>query len=346
MSGSVARMNSPYETLDFSNAWQDDPLFVTLDASSGLFPNVSNGRLEATGFLHGTEAASIPREWLTLHSEWLQQDNLHGIPSSTTCEYPYSFPSYTTAQGYAHDADTTGPSDIGQSNSQSSFSKRDFDHLYNNINSSYAPQPLASSTATPAPQPIPDNRYASQAIQTRYSPNVSTPIPPSFQHEASRSAHAPPAKDSSANNPSLPRQQPNRWAGDLYTPTYVRGDGSTRAGWCGYCASWLTLKDSAYWYHMHFAHGISCATGSYLPSPIRFRPTLGAARGAGDAEALCGGCSRWVLVVMGEKGRTAWFRHAYRCLLKAAPARRERTRGKSASPRKVVAKPALRGAAR
>lgn len=345
MSGSGARMNSPYETLDFTNVWQEDTPFGASDASSGLFPNLSNGYLEATGFPHGTEAASIPREWLTLHSTWLQQDNPHGDSSSTTCEYPYTFPSYTTAQGYAYDADTTEPSDMGHCNSQSSFSERDFDHLYNNMNSPYA-QPLAISTASPAPQPTLDNIYASQAIQTPHSDSVSSPIPPSFQREISRPAHAPPAKDLAANSPSLPRQQPTRWAGDLYTPTYVRGDGSTRAGWCGHCASWLTLKDSAYWYHMHFAHGISCATGSYLPSPIRFRPTLGAARGVGDAEALCGGCSRWVLVVMGEKGRTAWFRHAYRCLLKAPAVRRERTRGKSASPRKVVAKPALRGVGR
>jgi hypothetical protein len=59
------------------------------------------------------------------------------------------------------------------------------------------------------------------------------------------------------------------------------------------------------------------------------------------------------LIVVGEKGRTAWWRHAYRCKGKgvggggvvgtnAVVLGKERGtgRGKSASPRKVVARPA------
>jgi hypothetical protein len=42
--------------------------------------------------------------------------------------------------------------------------------------------------------------------------------------------------------------------------------------------------------------------------------------------------------VSGEKGRTAWWRHAYRCKFKDGEVVRER-KGKIASPRKVVARP-------
>jgi hypothetical protein len=48
-----------------------------------------------------------------------------------------------------------------------------------------------------------------------------------------------------------------------------------------------------------------------------------------------------VLIVTGEKGRTAWWRHAYRCKLKDGEVGKERKRGKSASPRKVVARPVV-----
>ena len=45
-------------------------------------------------------------------------------------------------------------------------------------------------------------------------------------------------------------QQSVRFKGDLYTATWVRGDGAEREGWCGYCSSWHRLKDSAYWVRM------------------------------------------------------------------------------------------------
>lgn len=44
------------------------------------------------------------------------------------------------------------------------------------------------------------------------------------------------------------RQKP-RFAGDLYTALWVRGEGTERAGWCGFCSTWHKLKDSAYVSH-------------------------------------------------------------------------------------------------
>ena len=172
-------------------------------------------------------------------------------------------------------------------------------------------------------------------IRDRFDANALTPHPPNLYQCTSR-APRPPAIDNTAiADPLNPRKQSARFEHDLYTPNWVRGHGNSRAGWCGYCTSWHTLKDSAYWYHQHFAHGISCATGARLPGPCRFRATMGAARGAGDWEALCGECGRWILVVAGEKGKTAWFRHAYKCNLKGTAANLgvARRRSKSVKPR-------------
>lgn len=344
-------MNVTNENFDFTGGWQEDLFADTtttyLDSS---YPNVSGGQFDTVGLYQEPGSVSSPDGWLTAHSPWLQHDSgsMYGGSSTADVEYTHSFPSYTTAQGPVYDGMLNELSDVDQSTSHSSFSESDIDQLYishrTNAQARNLRHPPTSSPITGDYQhhPLPSTSQPSRHdLQTHgLSLEHLTPSTPATQPPR---LHIPPqTHNTTPNDPLHPRQQPPRWIGDLYTPTYVRGDGSNRAGWCGHCASWLTLKDSAYWYHMHFAHGISCATGAYLPNPVRLRPTVGAARGVGDAEALCRGCSRWVLVVMGEKGRTAWFRHAYRCLLKP-PQARERRRGKSASPRKVVARPVLGG---
>lgn len=52
----------------------------------------------------------------------------------------------------------------------------------------------------------------------------------------------------------LQSQKP-RFQGDLYTASWVSGHGSDRTGWCGFCSTWHKMKDSAFWYHMHYSHG-------------------------------------------------------------------------------------------
>jgi len=133
-------------------------------------------------------------------------------------------------------------------------------------------------------------------------------------------------------DPTLHQQSP-RFDGDLYTTGFVRGRGRDRSGWCGYCSCWFRLKDSAYWYHVHYTHGISCATGLPFPPPEGQRKP----RACDDWEVLCGGCKRWITVGKGEdRSRTAYFRHAYRCQNKGRRpfGRRINAQAKGRSPRK------------
>ncbi|KAF2486623.1 hypothetical protein BDY17DRAFT_321400 [Neohortaea acidophila] len=102
-------------------------------------------------------------------------------------------------------------------------------------------------------------------------------------------------------------QQP-RFEADLYTARWVRGEGTGRAGWCGFCSTWHKLKDSAFWYHMHYTHGISYVTGRPLEGPRKV------ARGTKTSQVLCGRCNRWIEVGhQTERARTTYFRHAHKC---------------------------------
>lgn len=49
------------------------------------------------------------------------------------------------------------------------------------------------------------------------------------------------------NGQLLFQQQQPRFEGDLYAALWVRGEGVSREGWCGFCSTWHRLKDSAYW---------------------------------------------------------------------------------------------------
>lgn len=332
-------MNSSNENFGFTGGWQDDYL---ADYSGSSFDDVSNRQVETSSDFQEAVTASLPDHWLTTHAPWLQHGSAYGGPSTADVDHPRSFPSYTAAQDHAYTPGLTDLSDIDQCQFHSSFSESELDQLYTSHfggdnswtqNCSLIPIPSPSTDEFPQhPQPT---AYTSQASLPTSYPNTSQP-----SHQTSNPRLT--TNETSPTDPLHPRPQPPRWLGDLYTPTYVRGEANTRAGWCRHCNSWLTLKDSAYWYHMHFAHGISCSTGAHLPNPVQLRPSSSAARGVGDAEALCGGCQRWISVVMGEKGRTAWFRHAYRCLLKAGAGRERKggRGGEGGSPRKVAARPA------
>ncbi|KAG4092984.1 hypothetical protein H8356DRAFT_1000873 [Neocallimastix lanati (nom. inval.)] len=66
------------------------------------------------------------------------------------------------------------------------------------------------------------------------------------------------------------RQQKVRFEGDMYTPKLVRYSGNTKEGFCDQCnpGRWLQLKNSAYWYHKQFFHGISSVSGKPFRSPL------------------------------------------------------------------------------
>lgn len=136
--------------------------------------------------------------------------------------------------------------------------------------------------------------------------------PSSFQ-PSHKSDQLPPASDHlHYDKPGLiPHRQEIRFLGDLYTPTYVRGAGKMREGWCGICkpGRWLLLKTSAFWYDKAFTHGISAATGAPFDDPKEMRPTHGQTH---FWEGMCGTCGEWIALMGNTKRGTSWFRHAYK----------------------------------
>lgn len=78
---------------------------------------------------------------------------------------------------------------------------------------------------------------------------------------------------------------------------------------CLFVPSRHKLKDSAYWYHMHYTHGISCATGKFFSAPRAGR----SAQGVVGYDALCSNCDQWVYVGRLDRWHTPYFRHAYKC---------------------------------
>jgi len=58
---------------------------------------------------------------------------------------------------------------------------------------------------------------------------------------------------------------------DLYTPRWTKGTGGEKVGLCPICMPqyelWQKMKCSAYWYHLHYHHGVSAQTGAVFPAP-------------------------------------------------------------------------------
>ncbi|KAJ1674873.1 hypothetical protein EV182_002389 [Spiromyces aspiralis] len=110
---------------------------------------------------------------------------------------------------------------------------------------------------------------------------------------------------------SYPRKQKIRFADDLYTPLWVRGTGEAKEGFCDACnpGKWLQLKNSAYWYHKQFHHGVSSVSGRPFVRPLQVRhlePEL--------IEGLCHQCRQWVPVAnIKRKSGVLWFKHAHKC---------------------------------
>lgn len=138
-----------------------------------------------------------------------------------------------------------------------------------------------------------------------------------------------------------------RFPDDLYTPRWVRGRGALREGLCERCSpgTWLKIKQSGYWYHMNFVHGISAASGRMYDSPIKVREAscdTFCGLGSMQAEALCSECEKWIplahrtqasqstgnfikldetdfclpddqLVNANSRQLASWWRHAQKC---------------------------------
>lgn len=178
-----------------------------------------------------------------------------------------------------------------------------------------APKP---DTATP-------KRKSKQAVPRKFSGDNKSPqghhdidhysdlaSPPDLLEPLKDSPLQPPPEDMFPSDPTMiPREQEPRFEGDLYTPTWIRGEGNKREGWCGICkpGRWLVLKNSGYWYDKSFTHGISATTGQAFSPPKRTRRSQG---NANIWEGLCENCDSWVGLVSSKKRGTTWFRHAYK----------------------------------
>ncbi|KAI9287046.1 hypothetical protein BC943DRAFT_275451 [Umbelopsis sp. AD052] len=107
-----------------------------------------------------------------------------------------------------------------------------------------------------------------------------------------------------------PRKQRIRYPGDSYTPKWVRYLGQAKEGYCDSCqpGKWLQLKNSAYWYHKQFFHGISSVSGRQFMEPIDQR------WGDQDAiEGLCHQCRNWISICTAKrKNSVLWYRHAHK----------------------------------
>ncbi|KAI8987311.1 hypothetical protein BDF20DRAFT_849388 [Mycotypha africana] len=116
------------------------------------------------------------------------------------------------------------------------------------------------------------------------------------------------------NPTAIPRRQKLRYEGDEYTPKWVRYTGQQKEGYCDTCqpvGKWLQLKNSAFWYHKQFYHGISSVSGKPFANPLEQRPGI---ENADVIEGLCHQCKQFVPICNSKRKNSAlWYRHAHKC---------------------------------
>ncbi|KAI0027976.1 hypothetical protein K488DRAFT_80910 [Vararia minispora EC-137] len=120
---------------------------------------------------------------------------------------------------------------------------------------------------------------------------------------------------------------------DLYTPRFTKGIGRTKVGACPICAEppvrggdgaivWLSMKFSAFNYHMQYAHGISPVTGAPFSPPVAFRtdprPKAGQRERHDMRQGKCHKCKKWVDLESVKNVDTKvkelfWWKHAALC---------------------------------
>lgn len=127
---------------------------------------------------------------------------------------------------------------------------------------------------------------------------------------------------------------------DMYTPRWIRGAGAMREGLCELCQppQWLKIKQSAYWYHMNFQHGISANTGKPYEDPIDLKRDLDWGTGLYQGSQViatkgqCQKCCKWIVLSQQKedsysraitmtkstetlqiKELSQWWKHAQKC---------------------------------
>ncbi|KAF9132367.1 hypothetical protein BGX30_012691 [Mortierella sp. GBA39] len=121
------------------------------------------------------------------------------------------------------------------------------------------------------------------------------------------------------------RKQKLRYEGDQYTPQWVRNVGQAKEGFCDTCVpgKWLQLKNSAFWYHKQFFHGISSVSGKLFSNPIQTRQME-----QDDIEGLCHQCNEWIPISNHKRQNSMlWYRHAHKCHIYHKP----KTQGQSSN---------------
>lgn len=131
--------------------------------------------------------------------------------------------------------------------------------------------------------------------------------PPPLQQQPRRRVKSMP----SSQDDCIPRQQQLRFKDDQYSPKWVRYSGQLKEGYCDTCPEgrWLQLKNSAYWYHKQFYHGISSVTGRPFAEPLEQRVGPD-----GVLQGLCHQCICFVPICNGRKRRNSllWYKHAHK----------------------------------
>ncbi|KAL8290031.1 hypothetical protein RQP46_002970 [Phenoliferia psychrophenolica] len=156
-------------------------------------------------------------------------------------------------------------------------------------------------------------------------------IEPDYPGDSSAIAlihRSPPVVDFHCDDSCKPHVQKIRFEEDHYTPKWIRKTGHAREGWCAICpgeGKWLQMKNSAFWYHRQFQHGISSVSGHYFLPPVQTRTTA-----SGDkTEGQCHSCGSWVAYhdhrransSSPYKGPSLWFRHSANCHSYYSPSR-------------------------
>lgn len=95
-----------------------------------------------------------------------------------------------------------------------------------------------------------------------------------------------------------------------YSPKRIRGTGSQREGYCEYCEKWYNMKNSSYWYHMNYKHGINCKGEKYPMPKLREVSAL--------TQGYCTQCDEWICLGSTKKNyRFSWLRHVQKMHRKA-----------------------------
>ncbi|KAH9946579.1 hypothetical protein B0H21DRAFT_742779 [Amylocystis lapponica] len=158
---------------------------------------------------------------------------------------------------------------------------------------------------------------------------------PLFYRRFPVSSYSKTANDSSGSLQQLSDAiyNPPRGALDLYTPRYVKGRGVSKVGLCPCCCEstkrggegrklWLSMKFSAFNYHMQYAHGISVVSGRPFSPPTAFRVIARHHVGKHEKTSLmqgkCHKCQQWVAIegikdVPTKVKEIYWWKHAAAC---------------------------------